>query len=313
MSTAHDPVFGIPDDLVLGEVFSSLSAAPTSWGMAAMHIDILRAAGGDGRGEVIAVLDTGADPSHTEFIGRWHHEPWSDVPGESFFDKNGHAAHCMGTAAGVSPSIGVANKARLMAGKCLSDSGQGNTSWIRASFTKALRLGATVISISIGGRGFLPAMEDLFAQAARAGVVVLVAAGNERAQGGLVTTTSSALVVAAVDSAGKYARFSNPAINGEILAFAAPGVNIVSAKPGGGYQTMSGTSMATPNGAGVIAAYQSARVAAGLRRFTTGEFKALFTSRAVDAGPVGPDQDYGPGLIDGNLLRLTLTPDPVVA
>jgi subtilisin family serine protease len=308
---AAEPWFGIPDDLVPGDTFSALSAAPENWGMRACFIDALRAAGGDGGGEVVAVIDTGADPSHPEFPReRWHAEPWSDVPGEDYRDSNGHGTHCLGTAAGSSPAVGVQGKSKLLAGKCLSNAGSGSNGWIRSAFRRAVDLGATVVSMSIGGPGFMESMEDLFRQADAAGVVSVVAAGNERQQGGVVRFSPTALVVAAVDANGRYAAFSNPAGNGDILSVAAPGVGIVSARPGGGYQGMSGTSMATPFVAGVVAAVQSARVKAGLAKLRAGEFKKLFRNRAIDAGAPGPDRDYGPGLIDGNLLANSLRADP---
>lgn len=307
----NDKWFSIPEPIVHGPEYVSLSAAPSNWGMAACHIDRLRAAGGDGDGEVIAILDTGIDGSHSEFAGRLLMSQ-SFVPGEGVYDRNGHGTHCAGTAAGGSDSIGVANKAKILAGKCLSDAGSGSNTWIASAFRWAMTSGATVISMSIGGPGFLEGMEPLFRDAIAKGIIPVVAAGNERQGGGVVRYASSGLVVAAVDSQGKYARFSNPASAPTILSLAAPGVQIVSARPGGGYATMSGTSMATPFAAGVVAAHQSARKKAGLSKLTTAEFKTLFTSRAVDAGPVGPDRDYGPGTIDGNLLALSLTTNPEV-
>lgn len=310
MATSDEPVWGIPDDLVTGDFYPSLAGAPTSWAMGATFIDQLRLAGGDGEGEVVCVLDTGADPDHPEFVGRWHADPWSDVPNESPLDRNRHGPHCMGTAAGVSPTVGVANVGKVMSGKCLSDSGSGVSSWIQNSFRKGLDRGATVFSISIGGPGFLQGMEPLFAEAEARGVCVAVAAGNERQRGGLVTTRSSGLVVAAVDRNGRYASFSNPAGNGGILGIAAPGVDIVSARTGGGYMTMSGTSMATPFVAGVMAAFNSARVKLGLPKYKTSDFKKAFSSRAIDAGTPGPDRDYGPGLIDCHFLRSLLIPNP---
>lgn len=305
-----DPIFHIPPDLVVGDSFGALSSAPTNWGMAATHIDRLREAGGDGQDEVIAVLDTGADPTHPELVGRWHADPWSDVPGESAQDRNLHGPHCMGTACGNSRSIGVAFLAKRMSGKCLSNSGQGQQSWIMASARKSIDRGATVASISIGGPGFLEAMEPVFQEMNAKGIIPVVAAGNERQQGGVVRFASSALVVAAVDINGRFASFSNPAATNSILSCAAPGVNITSARTGGGYVVMSGTSMATPFVAGVVACVQSARVKMGLPRLTTADFKKLFGSQNVDAGRPGADTDFGPGLLDGELLRLSLTPMP---
>ena len=308
-----EPIYGIPPDVIHGSAFHLLSAAPLNWGMDACFVDRLRTAGGDGEGEVIAVLDTGADPSHPEFPPeRWHAPPWSDVPGEGPQDGNFHGPHCMGTAAGRTPTIGVGFRAKVMSGKCLSNSGQGQQSWIMASARKAIDRGATVVSISIGGRGFLASMEPIFQQMNARGIIPVVAAGNERQQGGIVADQSSALVVAAVNRAGQFAPFSNPAANGDILSVAAPGVDIVSARTGGGYMSMSGTSMATPFVAGIVACVQSARVKAGLPRLTTAEFKKLFAVRSVDAGTPGPDRDYGPGLIDGGLLANSLVRNPTV-
>lgn len=306
----NEPVFGIPGDVTHGPSYSTLSAVPETWAMKTTSIDRIRELGRSGEGEVIAVLDTGATSSHPEFPAeRWHALPWSDVPGESPDDRNGHGTHVMGTAAGSSPTIGVANRAKLLSGKCLSNSGSGSNSWIRSAYKRACDKGATFISMSLGGPGFLESMEDLFREADAAGIVTVVAAGNGR-QGGEIAVISTALVIAAVDMNGRYAPFSTPGMNNTTLTVAAPGVDIVSAKPGGGYQSMSGTSMATPFVAGVVAVVQSGCVSLGLPRLNCAGFKQLFGSRAVDAGTPGIDRDYGPGLIDCQMLRMYFFPDP---
>lgn len=306
-----EPFYGIPEPIVIGPSFGTLAAAPENWGMAACYIDRLRAAGGGGEGEVIAIIDTGIDPTHPEFAGRLI-EAQSFVPGEGVYDGHGHGTHCAGTAAGGTPTVGVASKAKILAGKGLSNSGSGSNTWIRNAFSWAAASGATVISLSIGGPGFLESMEDLFRDFIAKGGIPVVAAGNERQQGGVVRYNSSALVTAAVDRQGRYATFSNPGSAPTILTNAAPGVDILSAKPGGGYQVMSGTSMATPFNAGTVADVQSGRTKHSLPRLTCSQMKNLFAGHSIDAGPPGPDADYGAGLVDGNLLALSFVPPPVV-
>lgn len=300
----------IPDDILVGPQFGTLSMAPTNWGMSACGIDVLRLVAGEG--QVIAILDTGVDASHPEFAGKII-DARSFVPGENEYDRNGHGSHCGSTAAGRTPTIGVATKAKLLFGKVLSNSGSGSSSWIEAGFRWAMSAGATVISMSIGGPGFLQGMEPLFREAVGKGIIPSVAAGNERGQRGGIADDCTALVWGAVDERGNYARFSNPGRQATTLAGAAPGVDIVGARTGGGYVSMSGTSMATPFGSGVVAVYQSERAGLGMAPLPFDKLRALFSTRNVDAGRPGPDTDYGPGLISGPALRRSLTAPPEVA
>ncbi len=305
-----EPIYGIPSPIDYGQTFGTLSAAPENWGMKACYADEIRAIGGDGTGEIIAVLDTGIDPSHSEFAGKIIDT--RSFTGEPVYDNNGHGTHVAGTAAGINGTIGVATKARILAGKCLSNQGSGSSTWIQAAFRWAMDAGATVVSMSIGGGGFLQGMEPLFLEANSRGIVPVVAVGNERGAGGVERFRSSGVVVAAFDTSGKFASFSTPGGDSAVITLSAPGVSITSARPGGGYQQMSGTSMATPFVAGGVAAIQSARVKAGLPRLTTAGIKTLFARGSIDAGPAGPDRDFGSGLFDFTLFASSLIPAPVV-
>lgn len=311
-----EPVYRIPDDLVFLDVLAAGAAPPTNWGVAAMFLQALYDAGGDGEGEVVAVCDTGVDAGHPEFAGRWLSAPKSFVPGESAYDGHGHGTHVLGTAAGSTFGIGGGSKAKVIANKCLSNGGSGAETWINSAVQDAFDQGATVISLSIGGGGSTAESAALYKRIADSGrCVVVVASGNERQQGGQTTFPArypGNLPVAAVDPNGRYASFSNPGQTSGTLAISAPGTNIWSAKPGGGYQQMSGTSMATPHAARIVSGIQSARAKRGLKRLSAAQVYQLFQVRAADAGPAGADRDYGPGLIDCRLLVNSLVSIPEV-
>lgn len=307
-----EPVFRIPDDLVHGPAFSALADIPTNWGHATVRIQQLWDAGADGEGMIVGIVDTGIDASHPEFAGKIL-DARSFVTGESVDDKNGHGTHVACTAAGTSRQVSYGPKAKLVIGKGLSNRGSGGMDSIRAAGEFCLAAGCTHVNFSIGGPGFLEGMEDIFQKMIAKGCVPLVAAGNERQQGGVVRFPSSALVVASINERWDYSPFSNPASSNAILSFAAPGSNVVSARAGGGYVSMSGTSMATPTGCGTLAANDSGRVKQNYYRLTAPEYKALFARNTIEAGPVGPDRDYGAGLLNATLLRWSLTPNPQVS
>ena len=220
-------------------------------------------AGTTGRGSTVAVIDTGVDLDHPEFSGRL-------VAGYDFVDAdtiaddgNGHGTHVAGTIAGANDGTGitgVAYDANIMPLRVLGDDGYGWTRDIISAVRWAADNGADVINMSLGGGGYSQAMADAISYASGRGSVVVMAAGNS---GGSSPDYPAAhainhgIAVGAVDRNRSLAGFSNQAGSTELDYITAPGVNIYSAVPGGGYDTFNGTSMATPHVAGVASLLKS--------------------------------------------------------
>lgn len=294
-----DLIYHLPP-LERGPEFAALSAAPENWGMKACFVDALRAIGGDGEGITVAVLDTGIDASHPEFTGRIV-ATRSFINGESVADGNGHGTHCAGTVLGSSPLVGVAPKAKLIVGKVLSNGGSGSTSGINAGIRWATSMKAHFTSMSLGGGGADPDQERAIREAEAAGNVPFAASGNSRPSR-TEYPGRYCLAVGACDSTGNVASFSSPGQTKDTLALCTPGVNITSARPGGGYQTMSGTSMATPFAVGIAACVASVFLKRGQPLPAAGWWKGFFRDWCIDAGAVGPDVDFGNGLVSCKAL-----------
>ncbi|MFE9138517.1 S8 family serine peptidase [Streptomyces sp. NPDC007355] len=230
------------------------------------------AAGYDGTGTTVAVLDTGADVEHPDLKGRVTASAnFTDSPTTG--DFQGHGTHTLSTVGGSGAASdgrkkGVAPGAALLNGKVLDDSGSGAASWIIAGMEWAVAQGADVVSMSLGSPvptdctdPMSVAAEEL---ARNDGTLFVVAAGNS---GPALDTVSSpgcapgVLTVGATDRDDSTAYFSSrgPTIVHHTLKpeLAAPGVGISAAAAGGrgvyAYRSMSGTSMATPHVAGAAA------------------------------------------------------------
>ncbi|MFE5914972.1 S8 family serine peptidase [Streptomyces wedmorensis] len=234
------------------------------------------AAGYDGKGTKVAVLDTGIDPQNADVKDRIV-KTASFVDGQTVQDGNGHGTHVAATIAGSGANAdgrfkGVAPAADLIIGKVLDNSGSGGYAGILAGMEWAANEGADVVSMSLGGPA--TAGGDVMTEAvdrlsASTGTLFVIAAGN--AGPGATTigspgTADSALTVGAVDKSDVLASFSSRgprkgdyAIKPEITA---PGVGIVAARAAGTtlgtpvnayYTSLNGTSMATPHVAGAAA------------------------------------------------------------
>ncbi|GLH96659.1 peptidase [Phytohabitans aurantiacus] len=225
------------------------------------------AAGYDGTGVTVAVLDTGVDAGHPDLAGKVD-EAVSFVPGDDAGDANGHGTHVASTVAGTGAASGgvykgVAPGADLVVGKVLDDSGFGNDSWVLAGMEWAAGTGADVVSMSLGddtpSDGTDPLSAAVDALSAQYGTLFVIAAGNAGPETiGAPGSAASALTVGAVDKSDALADFSStgPLIGTGGLKpdLTAPGVDITAARAQeGGYTTLSGTSMATPHVSGAAA------------------------------------------------------------
>ncbi|MFF3389555.1 S8 family serine peptidase [Streptomyces sp. NPDC002669] len=231
------------------------------------------AAGYDGKGTKVAVLDTGIDATHPDVKDRVL-EARSFVPGEEVVDRHGHGTHVASTIAGSGAASdganrGVAPGAGLLVGKVLSDEGSGADSGIIEAMEWAKAEGADVVSMSLGSPvpddGSDPMSRAVDALSADGGPLFVIAAGNAYGAGtiGAPGSAEKALTVAAVDKRDNRADFSSmgPLVRSDGLKpdLSAPGVDINAAAsqavPGteGMYRSMSGTSMATPHVAGAAA------------------------------------------------------------
>ncbi|KAK2592734.1 Cuticle-degrading protease [Conoideocrella luteorostrata] len=207
-----------------------------------------------GEGTCAYVIDTGVEDTHPEFEGRAQLIR-SFIDGEDA-DGNGHGTHVSGTIG--SRSYGVAKKTQIYGVKVLSDQGSGSTSGIIAGMDFAIEDSkqrscpkGVVANMSLGG-GRSQSLNDAAAQMIQSGVFLAVAAGNDHrdASGFSPASEPTVCTVGSTDSSDSLSSFSN---YGQVVDILAPGSNILSTWLGGGTNTISGTSMATPHIVGLAA------------------------------------------------------------
>jgi len=237
---------------------------PPSWGMSRVSQHKLASGAAynypdaAGAGVDVYVIDTGVQASHSDFGGRAKLVK-SFVPNEEETDKNGHGTHCSGTIA--SKTYGIAKKANIFGVKVLNATGYGEDAdvvkaidWVTSQTFTPFK---TVISMSIGGDQ-LQSITDAVEAAFQKGVVSVVAAGNESTDAckGSPASAPSAITVGATGSSDSMAFYSN---YGKCVDILAPGSSIKSLWMGkdGATNTISGTSMATPHVAGIVALFMS--------------------------------------------------------
>ena len=208
-----------------------------------------------GAGVTAYVIDTGIQVSHSEFGGRASYGAEFVDDSTTADDCDGHGTHVAGTIGGA--TYGVAKAVTLKSVRVLDCTGSGYWSWIIDGIdwvTANHAAGApAVANMSLGG-GAISSVDDAVANSIADGVTYSIAAGNSGrdACNYSPARTPTALTIGATDSTDTRASWSN---YGNCVDWFAPGVNITSARFGGGSTTMSGTSMAAPHNAGAAALY----------------------------------------------------------
>lgn len=209
-------------------------------------------------GKTAWIIDTGIDLDHPDLnvdVSRSK----SFVSGTtSADDENGHGTHVAGVIGAKNNSIGitgVASGVALVSLRVLDDEGEGRLSGIIQAVNYVVQNGKAgdVVNLSLGGEGTSTTLDRAITQAANAGILFAIAAGND---GKNADTYSPARVnhanvftVSAMDSKNVFASFSNFGSSVDVCAY---GIRITSAYKNGTYATLSGTSMAAPHVAGLL-------------------------------------------------------------
>ena len=320
MRVRLDEVITIPEP-------APATVSPAEWNLTAVMAPDLWNLGITGAGVVVANMDTGVDLDHPDLSGRWRggSNSWYDPNGEypsTPHDSNGHGTGTMGIMVGgdaTGSSIGMAPGAQWIAVKIFNDSGVAATSVIHQGFQWLLDPDGDpetddapdVVNNSWGydtlvDLCYLEFQLDIQILKA-AGIVVVFSAGNEGPGTGTSISPANNLESFAVGAVSEYGFITNFSSRGPSACMlendifpeiSAPGYNIKTADlefiPGlGSYQYASGTSFAAPHVAGGLALLRGA-----FPDSTPSELEDALKTTTLDAGPEGPDNSYGYGIMD---------------
>jgi len=284
------------------EIAEPQSGEFLSWGVERISADLYASyLLGSPERVYVAVLDTGVESHHPFLASRME-------PGRCFirnddnpYDRHGHGTHVAGTVVDATPGL---ENIRIVPVKVLSNAGSGSILGI-ANGVRWSAHNSDVINMSLGGStggSINQQMYEAVMYAVGHNTTVVVAAGNSSADARNFTPAQipAAITVSAFDINDRPASFTN---FGAIVDVGAPGVNILSSVPGGGYRSFNGTSMASPHVAALAAMYllndsslTPAAVQAALREY-------------VDT-PDGFNRRYGTGLV--NMYHAPTGPRPII-
>jgi subtilisin family serine protease len=247
---------------------------------------------------IVAVIDTGADLNHPDLKDKIVKSYNVFTKNADVKDSHGHGTHCAGIAAAALNGVGIAGiapDAGLMPVQVLNAGGGGSDATIAEGIVWAADNGADVMTMSLGLYKRSKVIEEALQYALDKNISLVASAGNNNALNDpekaphLPSTYPGVIEVAATDAMNAKARFSN---FGKTVSVAAPGVDILSTVPGN-YKKMSGTSMASPAAAGVVALIRSK-----YPNLSQAQVKAHLEKTAQDLGTAGFDEIYGHGLVD---------------
>jgi len=252
-----------------------------------------------GAGVDVYVIDTGILTTHVDF-GTRATSVFNAITAEPTVDLNGHGTHCAGTIGGT--VYGVAKNVALKSVKVLSGAGSGTVAGVVSGVDYVTNTNdpnrQSVASMSLGGAASA-ALDSAVAASITAGVVYSIAAGNSNANACNYSPARvpTAVTVGATTNTDARATYSNI---GTCIDIFGPGSSITSDWIGASNtatNTISGTSMATPHVAGVLALYLG---------LTTGQTPAQSSAWLVASAT--PNVVGSPGAGSPNLLLYSLAP-----
>ncbi|WP_266077213.1 S8 family peptidase [Haladaptatus caseinilyticus] len=279
------------------------------WGIDRVDAEVAHANGDLGAGADIAIVDTGIDDDHPDlqdhlgsgkafvscgnggYFGNCAFSGNSNSCNNSWSDDNNHGTHCAGIAAGDDNTegvVGVSPNATLHAVKVLDCAGSGSFSDIAAGVEYVADQGWDVASMSLGGSSGSAALHDAIQYAYDNGVSLIAAAGNSGQCTDCVGYPAAYPETIAVASSNESDGQSSFSSQGPEVDIIAPGTDIYSSVPGG-YDTYSGTSMATPHVAGAVGQLMA-------QGYSARDAESQILSTAKDLGL--PANEQGQGLLD---------------
>jgi len=253
-------------------------------------------------GVTIAITDTGVDGTHPDLGGKViaGYDTYNNIAITAGADSSVyyHGTHCAGIAAAVGSNAqgiaGVAWGSKIMPIKMCKDVPSYTANWsdMAEAFIWAADNGADIISCSFGGKYYSQTMKDATDYAViDMGCAMFASMGNTAVdEVHYPAGYQSVIAIGATDAHDEIASFST---TGDYMSVCAPGVEIYSTMPGGGYDYAGGTSMACPFAAGAAALVLS--VYPGM---SPEDVKSQLEETAIDLGSEGFDSTYGHGRVN---------------
>lgn len=242
-----------PDRIIaLGHCFTVVAPWLVTW-------NIHQVGFSNGRGKVAWVIDSGIDFDHPDLeVDKTRSK--SFISGQtSYKDENGHGTHVAGIIGAKNNAfgmLGVASGATLISLRVLDKDGEGLLSNIiqALSYVITNAKAGDAVNLSLGEDGVSEILDQQVLNTAAKGIFISIAAGNDHKAADLYSPArvngKNIYTVSAIDSAGKFAGFSN--FGNDVVDYAAPGVKILSTYLNNQYAIMSGTSMAAPHVTGLL-------------------------------------------------------------